>query len=414
MARVCMVAFTIYPADTRVRREAESLVERGDEVDVVCPRSPGLGLPGSLAGVRIYPVASFSYSADARPLDYMKQYLAFLAASAIVAFRLHLRRNYDVIHVHTMPDFLVFSAIGPKLLGAKVVLDVHDLMPELYASKFKLPESHWIVRLVKKIEKLSVAFADRGVSVHRPHLEALIRHGNPKDKFVTLMNLPDPRLFGAGRKRPPRSRKFTLLYHGTVGSRHGLDIAVHAVALAREDVEDLELRIIGDGDYFERVRRLVDELGVQDNVVLEQQFFPIEQLLPVIEQAGVGIVPILDDPFTRFMLPVKLLEYVAVGVPVIASQTDTIRAYFDGTMICLCAPGDPEDLAAKIVELYDEPAKREALVAGASGFNSRHNWDREKSKYYKLIDSLASSARVRSRRHRRRAWSSTNMEVERS
>src|SRR6266566_2230455 len=306
MARVCMVAYTNYPSDTRIRREAEALVERGDEVDIVCPGVPALERRQTFAGVGLHTVLSFDYAGGSRRRDYARRYLAFLAAAAVEVTRLHRRERYDVIHVHTMPDFLVFSALGAKLLGARVILDVHDLMPELFASKFGVARSHRLIRVLEQVERWSISFADRAVAVHRPHLRALVEHGNPVEKFDVLMNLPDPALFSPRREPPPAS-PFTLVYHGMVGSRHGLDVAVRAVALAREQVPDVQLRIIGDGDYFPEVRRVVEELVVEENVRLDQGLVPIEQLIPILREASVGVVPILDDPFTRYMLPVKLL-----------------------------------------------------------------------------------------------------------
>jgi glycosyltransferase involved in cell wall biosynthesis len=382
-----MVAFTDYPVDTRVRREAEALVERGDEVDFICLKTPALGDRRSLNGVTLHPLMWFDYKDGGRPRDYVRRYLIFQLAALVCIFQLHVRRRYDVVHVNTMPDSLVFSALGAKLLGARVVLDVHDLMPELYASKFGFDETHWAIRLLLAVERRSVAFADRAIAVHRPHLDALVRHGNPAEKFMILMNVPDPALF---RPRPATAQpsRFVLVYHGTVGSRHGLDVAVRAVALARESVPKLELRIIGDGDYFPRVRAVVEELGVEDSVRLEQHFVEIEALLPTIAEASVGLVPILDDPFTQYMLPVKLLEYVAMGIPVIASDTHTIRSHFDDDMLCFTTPGDPRDLAAKIVALHEDPERRSRLAAAANRFNDAHSWDREKARYLALIDSL--------------------------
>jgi glycosyltransferase involved in cell wall biosynthesis len=386
-----MLAYTNYPADTRIRREAEALVQRGDHVDMVCPASSALAGRRELSGVAIHPVMRFEYVEDAGPLDYGRRYLQFLARASWTLLRLHREKPYDVIHVHTMPDFLVLAALGPKLLGAKVVLDVHDLMPELYASKFDVPESHWMVRGLTAVERWSIRLADRAVAVHRPHLDALVRHGNPREKFEILMNLPDPSVF---RPRPeqPSSATFTLVYHGMVGKRHGLDVAVRAVALARGDVPGLQLRIIGDGDHFPEIARLVEELGVAENVRLDRGIVPIEELLPTIAAADAGIVPILDDPFTQYMLPVKLLEYVAVGVPVIASATDTITAYFDEEMLSLCRPGEPEDIAAAIVRLHHDEARRKALTVHADRFTARHNWEAEKMKYYTLVDALEGAA----------------------
>jgi glycosyltransferase involved in cell wall biosynthesis len=394
-----MVALTDYPADTRVRREAEALARRGDEVDVVCPATPALGDRRTIGGVTLRTVTRFEYSTDARGRDYIARYASFIPAALFAVLRLHLRRPYDVVQVHTMPDVLVFTALGPKLLGAGVVLDVHDLMPELYASKFGLAESHWTIRMLRALERRSIAFADRAISVHRPHLDALVRHGTPEDRFTILMNVPDPALFAA-RSVEPGSLPFRLVYHGMIGRRNGLEVAIRAVARARHDIPALELRIIGDGDDAERLQALIEELGLQDVVRLDRGLFPIDDLIPVIAGANVGIVPILDDPFTRFMLPVKLLEYVALGLPVIASRTETIRAYFDESMICFSTPGDPDDLAARIVELYRRPQERRRLAAAAESFNAEHGWDRERARYYELIDSLIAT-RASRRRGRR-------------
>jgi glycosyltransferase involved in cell wall biosynthesis len=253
------------------------------------------------------------------------------------------------------------------------------------------------VRTLTAVERWSVRFADRAVAVHRPHLERLVRHGNPEEKFEIVMNVPDRRF--SFRPREGAGSGLKLIYHGTVGPRHGLDVAVRALALAREQVPELELRIVGGGDDFARVRQLVSELQLEEAVRLDEGFFPIEQVIPRIREADVGIAPILDDPFTRFMLPVKALEYMALGLPVIASATPTIRSYFDVDMIAFAAPGDPEDLAARMIELHRDPERRARLVAAARRFNEEHSWERERSTYFELVDSLLPSAE----RHRTRS-----------
>jgi glycosyltransferase involved in cell wall biosynthesis len=390
MARVCVIVYTEYAADTRVRRAAEALAQRGDEVTVVCPRSPALAGRTELSGAKLCPLKGFAYKSAQNPLAYVFMYLSFVLAAGLRVLRLHLRHRFDVVHVHTMPDFLVFSAIGPRLLGAKVILDVHDLMPELYASKFGLPESHWIVRGLKWVERLSVRFADAAVAVHQPHLDALVAHGNPAEKFTIVMNLPDPAMFRR-RQRTPPAAEFTLIYHGMVGTRNGLDVAVRAAGLVHDQVPGLKLRILGDGDDFPRVKRLVEELGIGETVRLEQGWRPIEEVIPVLERASVGVVPIVDDPFTQYMLPVKLLEYVALGMPVIASSTATIRAHFSEEMLAFIPPGDAEALAARIIELYRDPGRLSRLAAEADKFTNEHNWPRERTRYYQLVDSMVTS-----------------------
>jgi glycosyltransferase involved in cell wall biosynthesis len=188
------------------------------------------------------------------------------------------------------------------------------------------------------------------------------------------------------------------VYHGTISQRHGLEVAVRAVAQARRQVDGLEFLVLGDGDDVDRIARLTSELGIRANVTVRRGFVPIEQLPQVLADADVGVVPIYDDPFTRFMLPVKLLEYAALGIPAICTSTETIRAYFDDTMVRFVAPGDPDDLAAAIVELYRDPERRQRLSDGARLFDERHGWEAERSRYYELIDSLVRTARNGGRR----------------
>jgi len=394
VTRVCMVAFTDFATDARVRREAEALAERGDTVDVICLRGAGEGR--AIRNIRTHGLSKFRYRGS-NPLGYIAQYVLFLVYATLVVGTLHILRGYRIVQVHTMPDFMVFSAIVPKLLGAKVVLDVHDLSPQLYQSKFDLPESSPLIRLLTWVERRSIAFADAAIAVHEPHLAELVRHGNPRRKFSVVMNAADPAIFPLRAEAPPKDG-FRLVYHGTISQRHGLEVAVRAVAQARRQVDGLEFLVLGDGDDVDRIAGLTSELGIRANVTVRRGFVPIEQLPQVLADADVGVVPIYDDPFTRFMLPVKLLEYAALGIPAICTSTETIRAYFDDTMVRFVAPGDPDDLAAAIVELYRDPERRQRLSDGARLFDERHGWEAERSRYYELIDSLVRTARNGGRR----------------
>jgi glycosyltransferase involved in cell wall biosynthesis len=387
MARVCMIGFTQYRTDPRVRREAEALVQRGDSVDVICIRAVERDGRRSVDGVRLYEVWTPRYRGS-NLLMYLAQYFVFFLVASLRSAWLHSKERYDVVEVHTMPDFFVFTAAIPKLFGAKVLLDIHDLSPELYQSKFGLARSHWFIRLLRWIERRSVSFADQAIAVHEPHLEVLTRHGNPKEKFEVLLNVADPRRFAPRTTEPDADAPFKLVYHGTVAPRHGLDVAVRAVNLARREIDRMEFAIIGVGDDVPRIERLVAELGLEDVVRLSSKAVPIEDLVPFLEDAHVGVVPIHYDDFTRYMLPVKLLEYVALGIPVACSDTETIRAYFDDGMLAFFRPGDECDLAARLVELYRHPELRRALAKRAHSFNERFSWDSQKVTYYGSIDSL--------------------------
>jgi len=401
-ARVLMIVLTNYPGDTRVRREAEALVATGAEVDVICPWTPSLGNRRTLAGVRLCPTGTLEQEGgELSPVAYIVRDVGFVARAAVQALRLARRHRYDVVQVHTMPDYLVAAATFPKLMGASVLLDVHDLVPELYAAKFDVGEASPMIRLMRFVERLCIGFADHALAVHQPHLDALVGHGNPENKFTVVMNAPDPSFFTRRADAPSASDPFVLLYHGTISRRHGLENAIRAVQLARKSYDDIRLEIVGDGDDVDRLLALVEEEGLSDVVEIQRGLRPIEDLKPILERAAAGIVPIVDNAFTRFMLPVKLLEYVAIGIPVICSSTPTIRAYFDESMVLFFRSGDERDLARKIVALRRDVALRRQLVESADSFLKQHSWERERDRYCEVIEALAAARGSRFGKRRR-------------
>lgn len=380
-----MIAYTFYPIDPRVRREAEALAMRGDTVDFICLQEPGDTTKKDYHGVQLYRLSAGRYQGEST-LAYLAKYIRFFFQSFFLVTRLYFKKRYDIIQVHTMPDFLVFAALIPKLFGAKIILDVHDLMPELYVCKFKSNPKHFIIRIITWVERLSLAFAHKVITVHIPHRDALVGHGCDVRKMSVVLNVPDPRIFqkGAGRSA---DGKFRMIYHGTVAKRHGLEVALKAVKSIRSNIPNLEFLVIGRGDDLERIKKLTEEMGLNDCVRFLGAM-PTDQLSAYLRQADLGVVPILYDAFTRYMLPLKLMEYVGMDIPCIVSDTETIRAYFDDSMVRYCKPGDERQLADHILELYRNPELRTQLVANAARFNAAYNWEQQKKGYFALVDSL--------------------------
>jgi glycosyltransferase involved in cell wall biosynthesis len=388
MARICMVVFNGYVSDSRVRREAEALVERGDSVDCIClsPRKTT-----HLAGVRLFSLASAKYY-GANRLFLLMRYVQFFCYAFVKLSIEHLRNPYDIVQAHTMPDFLIFTAVIPKLLGAKLVLDMHDLMPELYVAKYGRSRSKWLVAFIKWMEKRSVAFADRAIAVHKPHLDVIVEHGNPRAKFSLLLNVPDDRIFTRRTRPKPREKEFRLLYHGTIPKRAGLDVALRAVARARREVPNLRFQILGRGECANDLRALANELNLTDCVEWTGGV-PVEKLPAIINRADVGVVPYTADAFTRYVLPTKLMEYVATGLPAIVSRLPSVEAYFDPEMVAYFEPGNDAELAAQIVKLYRNPELAERYASNAERFTEIYNWPQQKQVYFRLVDSLVPSQR---------------------
>ena len=304
-------------------------------------------------------------------------------------FGLHLRRRYGVVQTHNLPDF-VFAALGPKLLGARVILDLHDLMPEFYAARGGHSMTSLAVRLVIWQEQISCRFADHVITVTDIWRETLIARGVPTSKISVVMNVADTRIFRPSRAELPshhRNGALRLIYHGTLTHRYGVDLILQALAHVRHEIPGLCLTLIGAGDALDDLKRLAEELGVEDQVDFRSEVYA-SQLPPLIAQADAGVVPNRNDLFTDTLLPTKLLEYVALDTPVIAARTRTIAAYFDDSMVRFFRPGDAADLADAILDLHTDRSHLELLARNARKFDEKHSWSQVSAQYVALVDRL--------------------------
>ena len=159
--RICMVVYSHYPKDQRVRRKAETLKENGAKVDVICVRNINEKRLDEHNSVTIYRVPmKIKKSERGGYFMYFFRYLTFLFLSTALLTWLFIKNRYNVVHVHSIPDYLVFCSIIPKLFGAKIILDLHEFMPEVFATKFDISMDSKQVRIAKRLEMESVRFAN--------------------------------------------------------------------------------------------------------------------------------------------------------------------------------------------------------------------------------------------------------------
>jgi glycosyltransferase involved in cell wall biosynthesis len=378
-----MIAYTTWIHDGRVKRHARALAERGDWVDVLCLDNPETGRRGRL---NVIGLGVPRYRGSSRA-GYFRTYLRFFAAATLQACRLSLRHRYDVIVVCTMPDAAVLCAIPTRLMGAKVVLDIHDTMPELYRDKFGGARGAVGARLLGMEERASAWLAHRVLAVHEPHRERLARAGVKENKIRVVLNAPDPRIFAPVPAARGENQKFTVLCHGTVAKRLGVDIAIHAIGLLRDRGLPIHLCLIGGGDYLQELRRLALSLDLKQRVEFHAPV-PLERLPSILRRASAGLVPNRSSSATHLMLPVKLLEYAALGIPVIAARLRTIEYYFDESAIIYFEPGNAHDLARAIEELYRSPERSGRLARNGMRTMQKINWEHQRLKYYDALDSL--------------------------
>lgn len=392
--RHCMIVHAYYPiGEPRVQREAEALIDNHYQVDVICLCQPGEPRRAIVNDVNIYRQPIHRHKGKGLGVQFL-EYLAFFFMASWRLVALYFQRHYNVIQVHNLPDFLVFAALLPRLLGARVILDLHDLMPEFYASRFQNGMKKWQEWLIRWQELASCRFADHVITVTEPWRQTLIERGTvPANKCSVVMNLADTRLFRRDRVSSQRSEdgRFHLFYHGTLARRYGIDLALLAINQLRCELPDLHLTIHGRGEYLGELQTLAKELGLGECVHFSTGYMPMEELPALIATADLGLIPYRRDVFTDGILPTKLMEYAALGVPAIAARTSAIEAYFDETTVQFFTPGDLDDLTRCIRELYHDRPRLAALSKNTEQFNQRYSWTVQSADYVRLVDTLRCS-----------------------
>jgi glycosyltransferase involved in cell wall biosynthesis len=389
MARVCVIRQGFYPLDTRVRREVDALTAAGHEVDIICVRRPGQRRRERLGRVTVLRLPLPSQRAEGR-LGYVFRYAAFALAAAVLAAALWSRRRWDVVQVNSMPDALVFAAAVPRLFGARVLLDLHECMPEFFQVKFEVGPRHPAVRLVAAAERASIRFAHRTITCTEQMRDAFVSRGAPADKIDVVLNSSDEAIFDARRHRPAERRgaRFTLICHGAIERSYGHDTLVRAAALVRDEIPGLRVEIYGDGTYRRELLRLGAELGLDGALWVSDGWAPIEELLSAIAAANAGVVAMRRDAFRELTHCNKMFDFVAMRRPAIVSRTRAVEAYFGDDAFALFESGDEHDLARAIRALYADPALGARLVARANEVSAPYRWERQRRIYQRVVEEL--------------------------
>lgn len=385
--KICMVAYTDYRCDGRVRRYAEALAKRGDHVDVVAysSGSSSVGVE-NINGVNAYSICR--READGRSKwTYASRLLQFLLSSTVFLTRRHRRIRYDLIHVHNIPDFLVFSAWYPKWTGAKVILDIHDIVPEFFVSKFGAKPAGTYFNLLKMVERASVAFVDHVIVSNHLWQKTLSSRSTPEEKCSVYLNNVDPAIF----YRRPRTRtdeKIIALFPGSFQRHQGLDIAIEAVAQLKDKVPNLEFHLYGGGGGTEaELRGLADRLGLNGRVKFCGGVV-LDRIADVIANADIGVVPKRADSFGNEAYSTKIMEFMSQGIPVVASRTKIDTFYFDDSVVRFFPSGDAKAMAAAMLEVIEDRRLRANLIEKGREYADKNSWDVRKRDYLGLVDSL--------------------------
>jgi len=369
------------PFDRRVWQEATTLAAAGYGVSIICPTGRGYEKRyEEIDGIAIhrYPLPVEASGA----LGYALEYSIALFWTFVLAWRVLLTRGFDAIHACNPPDLFFLVGAFFKLLGKKFVFDHHDLNPELYEAKFGRRDFFW--RLMKGLERLTFRTADVSIATNESYRRVAIERGgmDPAKVFVVRSGPSLERL----RIVPPveslkRGRRYLVGYVGVMGRQEGIDLLLEAARIAVKEMgrDDIHFGLVGGGTSLEEMKALARELGIADHVTFTGRV-PDRDLLAMLNTADVCVNSDIANELNDKSTMNKIMEYMALGKPIV--QFDLAEGRFSAQDASLYARrNDPRDLAAKLVALLDDPARREAMgTFGRRRVESELEWRYEAPK----------------------------------
>ncbi|WP_435823885.1 glycosyltransferase family 4 protein [Kitasatospora aureofaciens] len=345
------------PFDRRVWQECTTLRDAGWTVDVICPRGSKRDTePEAVVdGVRIhrYPLRA----ATGGPAGYLQEYGSALWHTARLARRVG---PVDVVHACNPPDLLFLPALWLKRRGARFVFDQHDLVPELYLSRFDRGED-LLFRAVCALERWTYRAADVVLATNESYRDVALSRGGrrPGDVFV-VRSAPDTERF---RPVPPepelkRGKPHLLCYLGVMGPQDGVDYALRSLAKLRDEYgrSDWHAVFVGGGDTFDAMVELSRRLGLSEQVQFTGRV-PDADLVRYLSTADVCLSPDPRNPLNDVSTMNKVLEYMVMGRPVVSF--DLREARVSAGDAAVYAPANDEgEFARLIAELMDDPERR--------------------------------------------------------
>ncbi|MEP7082068.1 MAG: glycosyltransferase family 4 protein [Chloroflexota bacterium] len=385
--RVAIVVHAIFPGDPRVRRQSDALLDAGYEVDVIALRQPGEAEEERSHGVRI--VRLPINRAFVGFAGHLAEYVAFTAMATWRLAREHRRRRYALVQVATVPDFLGFAALPEKLRGVPLLLDLHEDMPEFFRDRFPSVLLRPLMPIVAATARASAWLADELITVHEPLRQLSIARGIAPERISVVMNSADARLFDPSRH--PRREfmadgELRLVHHSNLQRIYGLDRAIDGLARLREGLR-WRLDVYGDGPWRPQVEASIARNGLEERIALHGRV-PIDDLPGLLAVADVGLVPSLPLPYLQYSLSTKLLEYAAMGVPIVASDLATFRHHFTDAAIRFVPGGDPDALARALEALVDDPAATVAMGLEARRQAGAYDWEVQRARYLEIVERL--------------------------
>lgn len=381
-----MVVHGPYP-DPRVARESAAVLDAGFAVEIVATRRRGEAAHEAVDGAMVtrLPVSHVQGAGIGRTVC---EYVVFtIMAAGIVGARTASRR-YDVVQVHAPPDFLIVSALIPRIFRSRVILDIHDRSPDMFSMRFPGRLGARSRALLECLEQLATRFADVVLTVHDPYARELVALGTPAEKVIVVMNSLDERLLPSPKQ--PVAAPFRIVYHGSLTPHYGVHVLLDAVSQIVAHGVDTRVEIFGEGDALPDLRARVAALGLSTRVGIDGRFLPQRIVLERVNGASVGVIPNLPTQLNRFALSSKMFEYVALGVPVVAAGLPTLQEHFSDDEVRFFEAGSADSLADALLAVACDPHDARLRAERARRRYESYRWGVNSRRYLEVIDRLSS------------------------
>jgi glycosyltransferase involved in cell wall biosynthesis len=396
--KVCMPVYSYYPFDPRVRRAAKSLIEHGFSVDVICLRGESEKKSENIDGINVHRLPLVHIRGGY--FRYLYNYIMFFLLSFFKLNSLDRIRQYDVIHVHSLPDFLVFITLLQKWKGRKIILDLHEVMPEIFAARFKKEMDSRIVKIPMFLENISISFASRIITVNDTIKKIYMNRGGvPQKKIVVIMNSPDEmqrtkKDISEFKTKLGLQNKFVVVYVGGINQERNIEVIIRAIAKAKSKVPNIYFILFGHtlgqkGEgYKKELSTLAFELGLKENVYIGGRLPPFD-VSSYLDLADFGVVSYVSNPLTEVAVPNKVFEYIALDKPVISVRLRALHSLFGDKALLYYDPENADDLATKINRLYENKNELDEMKNNAKEVYDKCKWDVMRKRLQKMYDELS-------------------------
>lgn len=388
--RVLMLLDHVFPPDTRVENEIKSLAKAGHEVHIACFRKEGQPVLEQTKDCTIHrrPVSRFIYKSSVGVLKfpfYFNYWRRFVD-------ELFAKTKFDVVHVHDLPLAKVGYEAKCKY-GTRFVLDLHENWPVLLQlsthtntllGKILSSNNQWV-----EYEKEMCKLADRIVVVVDEAKHRIEGLGINASKIEVVSNTLDIEQFDPIERKEFKTDEFRMLYVGGINFHRGIQYVIQAISILKKRGVEVHFDLVGNGSYLPNIKRLIDDLQVQDNVTVHG-FKHYTQICDIYESANVALIPHVKSGHTDNTIPHKIFQYLYAGIPMIVSNCDPLVRIVNETHGGISYQYDnPEELAAIIADFYSHPERlKDYIRYGRQSVIDKYNWKVDGAKLVQLYDAL--------------------------